>query len=99
MDLYFRKTRRPIEGPIKRPPLSDTPTPPTSKIRASTPENARLMRPRQPPPIRKKTTGLARRNASVVPELNWSTTLLDKSTSDDVSTRSFQSVNQSKHES
>lgn len=75
MDKFFKKTRRPIEGPIKRPPLPITP-PPTTKIRATTPENARLERPLKPPPVKKKIAGTASQRRTV-PELNWSKTVLD----------------------
>lgn len=77
MDKFFRKTRRPIEGPLKRPPLPITP-PPTTKIRATTPENARLTRPLKPPPIKKKTTERRQqRERNVTPEIDWSNTVLD----------------------
>lgn len=60
MDSYFPKTRRPINSanlsnPLKRPPPSITP-PKAAKIPAtpSTPKDARLTRPRQPPPVKRK---------------------------------------------
>lgn len=82
MDKYFRKTRRPIEEPLKRPPPSITP-PPITKLRAATPDDARIKRPLKPPPIKKKIKTIIKtkpceRTRVVTPEpLDWSNTVLD----------------------
>lgn len=54
MDSYFPKTRRPVIS-LKRPAPSITPPKP-AKIPATptTPKDARIVRPKQPPPVKKK---------------------------------------------
>lgn len=61
MDSYFPKTRRPINSAnlsnsLKRPPQSITPPRP-AKILATptTPKNAKIQRPKQPPPVKSKS--------------------------------------------
>lgn len=46
MDLFYPKTRRPLAAPVKRP--CPTTSPPT------TPKHAKLTRPKEPPPLRRK---------------------------------------------
>lgn len=58
MDSFYPKTRRPIANlstPLKRPPPSVTP-PKANKILATptTPKDARIVRPKAPPPVRHK---------------------------------------------
>jgi len=64
MDSYFPKTRRPVAGlssSLKRPPPSITP-PRAAKIPATptTPKDARITRPKHPPPVRRKLSASAR---------------------------------------
>lgn len=61
MDSYFPKTRRPISSAnlsnsLKRPPQSVTPPKP-AKIPATprTPKDAKIRRPKQPPPVKSKS--------------------------------------------
>lgn len=49
MDLYYPKARRPIVAPVKRPRSPTISTP-----EQTTPKHAKLTRPKEPPPLKKK---------------------------------------------
>lgn len=64
MDAYFPKIRRPLEkgSPIKRAPASCADEP-AAKFQP-TPKNSRLLRPQQPPPVKRKLPTLSPTRAS-----------------------------------
>lgn len=68
MDSFFPKTRRPtsvgLPGSLKRPPVDSITPPKPAKIpnTPSTPKDARIGRPQQPPPVRRKLQAGARKD-------------------------------------